>query len=229
MNATVVLAIGGTALALMIIACVISARRARARRQRLQLWADHHGWAVQKNPSVPWARRLPGRGGRVSLLVHGTIGGRPVGVANYSYTTTTTTFRTTNSSTFSNRTSSTTTTTHNYLVTAVRTAHRYPPLAVAPRSAPSRLGRRMFGDAQTATGHPEFDRRFRVNTRHPDIGRRVIGPALITAHLAGHVPARWSLAEHDLLTWRHGSRLTEPDQIPALTGSLLRVAELLSS
>lgn len=25
----------------------------------------------------------------------------------------------------------------------------------------SRLGRRMFGDGETATGHPEFDRRFR--------------------------------------------------------------------
>lgn len=63
-----VLVLGGAVLALMIITCVIAARRARARRRRLQLWADYHGWAIQRNPSVPWAQRLPGSGGRVSVL-----------------------------------------------------------------------------------------------------------------------------------------------------------------
>jgi hypothetical protein len=89
----------------------------------------------------------------------------------------------------------------------------------------SRLGRSMFGDNAAATGHAAFDRQFRVQTRHPALAHSLLGPALITEHLAGRVP-EWSLADRDLLTWQYGY-ISSPDQIVTFAAPLVRVAQLL--
>jgi hypothetical protein len=48
---------------------------------------------------------------------------------------------------------------------------------------------------------------------------------LIAEHLAEHIPT-WSLADHDLITWRE-RKITDPELIPALAAPLMRVAHLL--
>lgn len=208
-------------LSLVVIACIVAARKERERRSRIARWAARRGWRVQLNPSVPWIRLLPGTHRRgVSLLVHGHLDGRTVAVADYSYTTT-------SSSTDSSGRSSTSTTTHHLVVTAVRLPHPYPAIAITRRGALSRLGRSMFGDGATATGVTEFDRRFRIRTRHPELVRPIFGPALIAEHLADSVP-EWSIADHDLVAWRPG-RITDPEQIPAIAARLVRVARHLAS
>jgi hypothetical protein len=200
---------------LVVVGVMVGARRERERQDRIRQWAARYGWHVAKSPTMDWAKRLPGQNRRgISLMVSGRMHNRPVGVAEYFYTT---------ESTNSNGSSSTTT--HYYLVTAVRLTESYPPLAVQPRGALSRLGRAMFGDNATATGHDPFDRQFRVHTRDPAYARALVGPALITEHLAGRIP-EWSLAGYDLLTWQTG-RLSDPRQIPTLAAPLLRVADLL--
>ncbi len=164
---------------------------------------------------VPGLFVLAGAGRGISLLVSGRMHNWPVGVAEYSYTT----------ESMADSRGSRSTTTHHYLVTAVRLTASYPPLAVQPRGALSRLGRAMFGDNATATGHDPFDRQFRVHTKDPVYARAMVGPALITEHLAGRVP-EWSLAGYDLLTWQSG-QLSDPRHIPALAAPLVRVADLL--
>jgi hypothetical protein len=82
----------------------------------------------------------------------------------------------------------------------------------------------MFGDNATATGHDSFDRRFRVQATDPAYAWSLVGPALITEHLAGTVP-EWTLAGRDLLTWQSGA-LTDPRRIPSLAAPLVR-ADLL--
>lgn len=217
--------IGGAALlSLLVVAGVIAVRRERERIRRIGAWAARHGWSFVKNPSVGWAARLPGRNGRVSLLVHGAVRGYGVGVAEYSYTEKRTSYephRTTGGSAF--RTS---TTTYSYLVTVVSTPRSYPAVAVARRRALSRLGRVMFGDGTAAIRHPEFDRQFRVATRDPAAARALLGPALVAEQLSGRLP-EWSLAGHEILAWRQNGSVTDPARIPALTAPLLRVAELL--
>jgi hypothetical protein len=164
--------------------------------------------------------RLPGHSQRgVSLMVSGRYHGQLVSVAEYFYTTES------ESMADSQGRRSTTTTVHHLIVTAVRLNRSYPPLAVQPRGALSRLGRSMFGDNAAATGHAAFDRRFRVRTRHPALAHSLLGPALITEHLAGRVP-EWSLAERDLLTWQSG-QIKSPDQIVTFAAPLVRVAQLL--
>jgi hypothetical protein len=201
---------------LLVVLVVVSVRRERERRDRIRRWAMRYGWNVAARPAVDWATRLPGRERRgVSLLVSGMVHGWPVGVADYSYTT----------ESMADSRGSRSTTTHYLIVTAIRLAAPYPPLAVQPRGGLSRLGRAMFGDNAAATGHDTFDRQFRVQTKDPALARTLLGPALITEHLAGRVP-EWSLAGHDLLTWQSG-HLNDPRQIPTLAASLVRVADLL--
>jgi hypothetical protein len=163
-------------------------------------------------------RQLPSQRGRVPLLAYNWLDALIVGVADYTYTTV-------RYSTGPNGQALPTTTTHTLLVTAVRLPHRYPAIAVVRRGALSRLGRTLFGDGASATGNAEFDRRFRIRTRHPDLARALVGPALIAEHLAEHIPT-WSLADHDLITWREG-KITDPELIPALAAPLMRVARLL--
>jgi hypothetical protein len=211
----------GVLLISLLIAVILTAkRRERERQDRIARWAAEHGWSIMKNPSISWIDQLPSRQGRIPLLVYGSLNGLTVGVAEYTYTTVT-------QSTGPNGQPSTTTITHALLVTAVRLPHRYPAVAVVRRGVLSRLSRAVFGEGATATGNAEFDRRFRIRTRHPDVARALIGPAVIVEHLADYLPT-WSLADQDLLTWREG-RITDPGQIPALVEPLMRVAYLLAS
>jgi hypothetical protein len=209
------LVLAGVGLVTLIVVLSVGAvRRQRARererQRRIRQWTAHYGWNFTAQPVVDWAALLPGEDRHgVSLLVSGRYYGRVVSVAEYSYTTTSGDSRTT----------------HDLIVTAVRLDVSYPPLAVQPRGAVSRLGRSMFGDNASATGHEAFDRRFRVRTRDPALARCLLGPALIAEHLAGRVP-EWSLAGRDLLTWQSG-QIGNPRQIAAVAAPLVRVAQLL--
>jgi hypothetical protein len=202
-------------LGLVAVLIVVAVRRERARRRLIEGWALRNGWGVVRNPRVAWTARLPGGNRRgVSLLVHGTLHGRPVVVADYSYTTTT------------GAGDSSSTTTHRFLVVAVGLPVPYPELAVVRRGPVSRLGRALFGEGATEIGVADFDRDFRVRTAHAELSRPLVGPVLVKEHLAGLLP-EWSVAGHDLLTWRPGERITDPELIPAVAAPLVRVAELL--
>jgi hypothetical protein len=208
---------------LLVVLARRSAQRERERLHRLHGWAKRHGWTVTYRPAVTWSARLPGANGRgISLAISGVVNGRPVSVAEYSYTETSTSTSTDASGHTSTSTSSTT---HHLIVTVVRVPRSYPAVSVLPRGALSKLGRSLFGDGATATGHAEFDRAFRVRSKVPQVAVGVVGPALIAEHLAGRLPA-WSLYGDELLVYQPG-RLLDPERIPALTGPLLRVAELL--
>jgi hypothetical protein len=194
---------------------VLVARSAERKRiAHIEQWARENDWYVVRRPSVGWCARVPGRNRRgATLQVLGSSHGYLVSVTEYHYTTS------------SSSGGSTSTTTHHYLVTAVRLAAAHPPVAVAPRGPVSRLGRALFGERPTAIGHPDFDRSFRLRTHHPDLGRVLLGPALVTEHLAGTVPF-WDLADHELITWQRG-RITDPHRIPDHAVALIRVAMLL--
>jgi hypothetical protein len=201
--------------ALVVVLVVVSARRERERLRRVRAWAGRHGWTVVPVPAVDWPQ-LPGsRRRRVSLLLSGTVGGWPVAVAEYSYET----------ESMADSDGRRSTTTHRLVVTAVRLPVRHAAVAVEPRGAVSRLGRRLFGDGSAATGDEAFDRRFRVRAADPAAARWLVGPALIAEHLAGRVPT-WSLAGTELLSWRPG-QLDDPEAVPPLAAGLVRVANLL--
>jgi hypothetical protein len=208
---------------LLAVLILVSARRERARQDRIQRWAAQHGWTYAVGPDVGWEAQLP-RGDKhgVTLLVAGTVGGRQVSVAEYWYTT-----ESTSTSTSANglQTTSTSTTTHHLLVVATRLPTAYPPLAVVPRGALSRLGRTIFGDSKTATGHDAFDRQFRVQTKDPALVRHLLGPVLIGEHLARRVPP-WQVAGQDLLYW-HAGTIGDPNEIPNLVAPLARLADMI--
>lgn len=190
-----------------------SRQQERAHQERLRYWAATNGWAYLPKPAVDWGNRLPGRNrSGVSVALSGTVGGRRVSVAEYSYTTSSTSGETT------------TTTTHHHVVIAVHLPQPYPTLAVQPRGMMSRFGRALFGDNATATGDFAFDTDYRVYG-DPAAARQLVGPALRAEHVRGTVPA-WSLAGTDLLTWVTG-RLTAPERAPGMVVPLLRVADLL--
>jgi hypothetical protein len=182
--------------ALVVFALVVKASRQRRRRDQLVQWAARNGWSVTPTPAVDWGARLPGGNRKgVSVALSAMMGGRPVSIAEYSYT--------------ENATGSPQT--HQFIVTVVRLAQSYPPVAVQPRHALSKLVK-MGGDS--------FERQFKVEGAH-----QLVGPALVAEHLAGTVPP-WNLYGNELLAYRHG-RLDRPDQIPALVSPLVRVADLL--
>jgi hypothetical protein len=158
----------------------------------------------------------------VRLLLTGLIGERQVSVGNYVYETTST-----STSTGADGSTSTTTTTHtHHLIVVVVPVHdAAPSLTLHQRGAVSRLGRRIFGDPATATGHEEFDRRFRIESMTPDAARAQFGPRLIAAQLAGEVPV-WSLHNGTLLTYQQG-RIKDPAMAPGFAAGLVRVANLL--
>jgi hypothetical protein len=200
---------------LLTTAIIRSVRAARRRREAFQGWAAATGWTLTLRPQTEWYRLLPGRDRRgVAQALSGTVRGRPVSVAEYAYTTTSTDSE--------NRSTSTT---HRYVVVVVGLGRPYPWIAVEKRGAFSKLGRKLFGEGQAATGNDEFDRRFRIATREPAIARQVVGPHLIAAHLAGAVPA-WTVSGHELLIYREGT-IARPDQVPALAEPALRIADLL--
>ena len=198
-------------IALIVLLAVFVARRERERQARISHWAVSRGWTVTPRPgTIEWTSRLPGGNRRgVSLALSGNVYGWPVCVAEYSYTTS----------------SGDGTTTHRYIVSALRLTVSYPPVEVQPRGGISRLGQAIFGDNGAATGHEEFDRHFRVCTKDPATSRALVGPALITEHLAGRIPA-WSLAGQDLLAWQQG-KIDDPSRIEALAAGLIHVATLI--
>jgi hypothetical protein len=196
----------------VVIALVVwRARRERARKAKISQWAASRGWTVTPRPGdIEWTSRLPGNNRRgVSLILSGNVDGWPVCVAEYSYTTS----------------SDDSTTTHRYVVTAVRLAAWYEPVAVQSRGGISRLGKAIFGDNAAATGNADFDRQFRVKTRDPATSHALLGPAFIAEHLAGQIPA-WSLAGQDLLAWQEG-KIGDPSRIEAVAAGLVRVATLI--
>jgi hypothetical protein len=222
-TAVVSLVLGGVAvIALLVVMGVVGGarrrERERARLAGIRRWAAQVHWAVATSTTARWQARLPSEPGQphgVTLMVSGVVDGWPVSVAEYFYVT----------ESMADSDGSRSTTTHHLIVTATQLATDYPPIAVGPRRALSRLGRAMFGADATATGHRDFDRQFRVHTKNPTLVRALLGPALITEHLAGRVPP-WDLAGHDLLISQRG-RIEDPRQVPGLVMPLLRVADLL--
>jgi hypothetical protein len=206
---------------LIVVAAVVAARRERERQEALRLWAKRHGWQVVDRPQVDWGRRMPGRNRRgVSLALFGTMGGRPVAIGDYSYTTSST-------STDANGTSHTTTTTHHHVALVVRLRMPRPSVAVHRRGGGSKLWRSLFGDKATAIGYEAFDGAYRVNAPDPSLVRSVLGGALVAEHVAGRLPD-WSVEGNELMTFIQG-RIGAPDSIPAQLAPLLRVADLIEA
>jgi hypothetical protein len=219
----VVAAIAVVFVGLVVFALVQKSRRQRRRRQRLIEWAARNGWAFTPSPAVDWASRLPGRNKKgVSLALSATIGRHPVSVGEYSYTESHISSAPDGAG---GTTTTTTSQTHQYIVTVVRLAQSYHPIAVQPRKAMSRLGRRLGKDDPNATGNDRFDRQFKVHADDMAYARHLVGPALVAEHVAGTVPP-WNLHGNELLAYRNG-RLDKPEQVPALVAPLIRVADLL--
>ncbi|MGI5180371.1 hypothetical protein ACQEVZ_29045 [Dactylosporangium sp. CA-152071] len=211
----------GVAIVLIVVTAVVSARRERERVEALRVWAKRHGWQVVVRPQVDWGRRMPGRNRRgVSLALFGTVGGRPVSIADYSYTTSST-------STDANGTTHTTSTTHHHVAVVVRLRMPRPTVAVHKRGGGSKLWRSLFGDKATAIGYEAFDSAYRVNASDPSLVRAVIGGQLVAEHVAGWLPD-WSVEGNELLTFFQG-RLGAPDNIPGQVAPLLRVADLIET
>ncbi|MFI5915542.1 hypothetical protein [Dactylosporangium sp. NPDC051541] len=209
----------GVALALLITAAVVSRRRERQRRERLEVWAVRNRWQYIARPANEWWRRLPGHNKRgVSLALSGVIGGRAVSVGEYSYTTTST-------SPGPDGSTSTSSQTHHFVVWVVQVRGSWPELSVHRRGAMSRFGRTLFGDRATALGYEPFDSAFRVRAARPEMVRGVFGRELVAEQLSGRVP-EWSLHGSELLVVESG-RLAEPDGIPARLGPLVRIADLI--
>lgn len=207
--------------ALVIGLAVHSRKRERQRREMLEVWAVRNRWQYVPTPPTEWWRRLPGRNQRgVALALSGVIGGRPVSVAEYSYTTTSTTSG-------PDGTTSTSSQTHHFVIWVVRVRGSWPAIAVHRRGAVSRFGRSLFGDRATALGYEPFDSAFRISAERPELARSVFGQDLVAEQLAGWLP-EWSLSGDELMVVENG-RLTEPDGIPARFGPLLRVADLIDA
>jgi hypothetical protein len=148
--------------------------------------------------------------GSVTLALSGTVRGRPVSVAEYRI------FMYPYGGGVP----------PDWVVVVVWLDRSYPSIAVKSRGALSRPRRRLSGDPQATTGDDEFDHQFKVVTDDRAVARSLIGRQLIAAHLAGTVPT-WSLAGHELLTYREG-HIDVADQIPALAEPLTQVADLLA-
>jgi hypothetical protein len=206
---------------LVIVLAVVGHRRERERKERLQYWAVRNHWQYQPHPRVEWWRRMPGRNRRgVSLALMGVLGGRPVAVAEYSYTTTSTT----NNSDGSTSSSSTT---HHYVLYVVRLREPWPAVAVHRRGAMSRFGRTLFGDRATALGYEPFDSAYRISAERPETVRQVFGRDLVAEHVAGRLP-EWSLHGDELMSTEAG-RIAEPERIPGRFGALVRIADLIET
>ncbi|MGY0232299.1 hypothetical protein [Longispora urticae] len=190
-----------------------SAKAERARRESLRQWAVGNGWTFALAPATDWTPRLPGRNRRgVSLALFGRFGARPTAVGEYSYTETT------------GSGDNTSTTTHRYVVVTLMLDQEFPAVSVQRRGVVSQLGRQLFGDRGAATGHKQFDALFQVVAEDPGSALRLVGPALIHAHLAGAVPV-WSLRGRELLMWEQGR--IDLARVPGMAAPLAQVADLL--
>ncbi|HZN17531.1 MAG TPA: hypothetical protein VFB84_04975 [Micromonosporaceae bacterium] len=215
----VVLAVAGVALVTFLIgSSASSARRDQDRQERVQQWAVEHRWVYTPSPQVGWGARLPGgNSGVVRWVLSGTLQGYPVSIADYTFT-----------EVIGDVTGGVPATmyTRHLLVLVVRLGQPYPSIAVQPLAALAAIGRAIFGDRGEAVGDERFDHQFRIVTE-ADRGyaRQLVGPALVTEHIAGTVPT-WSLQGDELLVYR-AQELDDPEQIPTLAAPLIRVADLL--
>ncbi|WP_213454608.1 hypothetical protein [Rhizomonospora bruguierae] len=209
----------GGLVALVVVLAVRSSRRERARLERVRQWAVGQEWMYTPNPATEWPARLPGHNRRgVRFAVAGRARGHHVHVGAYFYGESSTT-------TGADGTSFRSSTTHTFVVVAVRFPQPpYQPIGVQPRGGLSKMGRALFGD-ERSVGLEQFDRQFRVTASDAAYARRMVGPALVQAHLSGAVPA-WELYGNELLAYFPG-RIDEPERIPRFTAPVLRVAELL--
>ncbi|MBL7258753.1 hypothetical protein [Paractinoplanes lichenicola] len=202
------------AVVLFVLALVIGVRRRRRREQQLQQWADGNGWQLVKQPAVDWGQHLPGRNPHgVRVMLAGRVHGRPVMVGEYEVTDTQVT-------TGADGNPTSTSHTHLYVVTVAILGRMQPPVSVSARGRLSRAKAGLLGPGDTASGDPQFDKAFRI--------RGAPGPwctpALLAAHLAGHVPVPWTVSGQQLITWREGS-LRPPEPLDPV----LRLAHLLDN
>ncbi|HET8661398.1 MAG TPA: hypothetical protein VFM55_20675 [Micromonosporaceae bacterium] len=211
----VVLAVAGVALVAFILACATNSLE-QERRERIQQWAVEHRWVYTQSPEVGWGARLPGRNrSGVRWMVSGTIEGYPVSIAAYTYLMQPVGVP-----------PAAVVSTRHLLLLVVRLAQPYPEVAVQPRAPLAAIGRALFGD-RGAVGDERFDHQFRIVTKADRSHvRQLVGPALVTEHIAGTVPA-WSLQGDELLAYRD-EELDDPERIPTLAAPLIRVADLLS-
>jgi hypothetical protein len=215
-----VVCIGGF-LAFAILIGVLSHQREKKRREALQHWAVRNRWQYQPRPAVQWWRRLPGHNRRgVALALSGTVGGRPVSIAEYTYTTS-------SSTPGADGAASTTTTTHRYVVFVVRLRRGWPGVAVHRRGAMSRVGRTLFGDKATALGYEPFDSAYRISADRAEVVREIFGRDLVAEHVAGRLP-EWSVQGDELMAYETG-QIDQPETIPARFAALVRVADLIDS
>jgi hypothetical protein len=203
---------------LVALAAVAARRRERRRTDAVRSWAQANGWAVTDRPAVDWGARLPG-GARdgVSVVLSGVVRGRPVSVGEYMMTETQ--VSTTSDATGGTSTSTSSNTVH-YTVAVARLTQPMPDTTVEQRGGLSRLARAVTGPSESATGNAAFDKAFRIRTANPPAVRAWCTPALIDAHLRGHVPA-WSVHGVEVLTY-HPGRLDPP----AIVSHAERVAYL---
>ena len=207
---------------LVTLATIAARRRERRRDERLREWAAANGWTVTQRPAVDWGRRLPGgnRGG-IGVTLSGVVRGRRLSVAEYAVTETQTTSAPDG---VGGTTTSTTTTTHHYTVVVALLTRPMPETAVTARPGLSRLARTLTRAGENATGHPGFDRAFRVRTTDPAAVRVWCTGTLVDAHLGGRVPP-WSVHGVELLTYQPG-RL-DPATITRHTDPVVHLAALL--
>jgi hypothetical protein len=227
----------GTLIAVVLLVLVALASwgylRDRRREEAIMRWAARSGWAVGKDAQVPFLNRLPGYERRkISLLLHSTIDGRPVAVAEYSWTRVSPGDSSDDAgdgildSLLPDLFGDPSSNSHQFLVTAVRLPRPYPPLAVARRRhGLYGLRQKVVGGKAVSLDYPPFDAKFRVTTNQPELARRLLGPTLVAEHVDGRLPT-WSVANHDLISWRPG-RIGDPEKIPDEIAPLLRVADLL--
>ena len=209
----------------------------------VERWAAQNGWGVSRDVSLPFEVGGPEDGqGQAAILLHTSVNGRPVAVADYWYR------RWHNSwdSEANNRRQMVRRT-----VTTVRLPQSYPRVRVKRRtsggalkgfgavlgqigfasdpvnSALGALQRKILGPktVEVTLGYPPFDQQFEIEATDADVARRLIGRPLVDELVAGRGPT-WTLQGQDLYTLQ-GSSPIVLDEIQGLLSSLLRVAELL--
>lgn len=206
-------------------------------------WAAQNGWRVSRDVALPFEVGGPDDGqGQAAILLHTSVNGRPVAVADYWYR------RWHNSwdSDAANRRQMVRKT-----VTTVRLTDSYPRMTVKRRSggggwgafnavfgaigrasdpvgaALGDLQQRLLGPKSVGVtlGYQPFDQQFEIEATNPDVARRLFGRELVEQLVAGGGPT-WTIQGQDLYTIT-GSSPIVPEEIPARVSSLLRVADLL--
>jgi hypothetical protein len=188
----VLLLVGGMGAGVAVL--VIAVRKAaikveRRRRDALYAWTMANGWRMHEGDAATrWRPRLAHlRGFRMRRLAYGTVGPLSVTAADCRYETTS-----------SNGQGGTQTVEVNLAVYVAALPGAWPEIMVGNRHLGSRILRALGGHSGVEVGHPEFDRRFRVETVDPYAVPRLLSPALVDAHLHGQVP-NWSISAGELM------------------------------